>query len=135
MDEKTDRNDKRIRDEKKDASARRISMVKRSDQKRALRRSQAEQREAILEEKLSRARAAVEAKKEEIELAHKLAAELSRRRSKDLQIVSGFVGNHSSMKKYNYILVSLIPLFSCYTAFRGDSCPSTIRKIEFLCEL
>lgn len=55
MDEKTDRNDKRIRDEKKDASARRISMVKRSDQKRALRRSQAEQREAILEEKLSRA--------------------------------------------------------------------------------
>lgn len=70
---------------KEDAlETRRASMVKRCDNKIARRRLQAEQREVILAEELSRAQAAVEAKQEEVELAHRLAAELSRRKSKDL---------------------------------------------------
>lgn len=87
MDIKTEEDDRRIKDKKEAAlEARRASMVKRCDKKIARRRSQAEQREAILAEEWSRGRAAVEAKQEEIELAHRLAAELSQRRSKDLQM-------------------------------------------------
>lgn len=87
MNIKTDEDDRRIRDEKEDAlEARRASMIKRCDEKIARRRSLAEQREAVLAEEFSRARAADVAKREDIELAHRLAAELSRRRSKDLRI-------------------------------------------------
>jgi len=89
VDVKTDEADKRIKDEKEAAlEARRASMVKRCDNKIARRHSQAEQREAALAEELSRAQATVDAKQEEIEVAHRLAAELSRRKSKNLRIVA-----------------------------------------------
>jgi len=89
VDIKTDEADKRIKDEKEAAlEARRASMVKRCDNKIARRRSQAKQREAALTEELSRAQATVEAKQKEMEVAQKLAAELSRRKSKNLRIVA-----------------------------------------------
>lgn len=88
VDIKTDENDKRIKNEKEDAlEARRAAIVKRGDNKIARRRLQTEQREAVLAEELSRAQKTAEAKQEEIEVTHRLAAELSRRKSKDLRIV------------------------------------------------
>lgn len=102
MDIKTDEADRRIKDEKEAAlEARRASMVKRCDSKIARRRSQAERREAILAEELSRAQAADEAKRE-VELAHRLAAELSRRRSKHLSYPSGII----HLKIYDYIPIA-----------------------------
>ncbi|XP_011863931.1 PREDICTED: axoneme-associated protein mst101(2)-like isoform X2 [Vollenhovia emeryi] len=81
VDTKVDQDDRKLRDEREAAlEARRASMVKRCDKKIARRRTQAEQREALLTEERSRAGAAAEAKQEEIELAHRLAAELSRRK-------------------------------------------------------
>jgi len=87
LDTKADENDKRIKDEKEDVlEASRAVIVKRGDNKIARRRLQAEQREAALMEELSNAQKAVEAKQQEIEVTHRLAAELSRRKSKDLRI-------------------------------------------------
>ncbi|XP_024892914.1 vicilin-like seed storage protein At2g18540 [Temnothorax curvispinosus] len=86
IDIKTEEDDRRIKDEKEAAlEARRASMVERCDNKIARRRSQAEQREAVLAEELSRARAADEAKQAEIELADRLAAELSRRKNEKVK--------------------------------------------------
>ena len=88
MDRKTDEYDKRIIDEKEDAlEASRATIVKQGDNNIARRRLQAKQREAALVEELSNAQKAVEAKQEEIEVTHRLAAELSQRKSKDLRIV------------------------------------------------
>ncbi|EGI69096.1 PREDICTED: cilia- and flagella-associated protein 53-like [Acromyrmex echinatior] len=81
---KTDQNDKRIKDEKEDAlEASRAEIVKRGDNKIVRRRLQAEQREAALVEELLNAQKAVEAKQEEIEVTHRLAAELSRRKNEE----------------------------------------------------
>ncbi|KYN04695.1 PREDICTED: calponin homology domain-containing protein DDB_G0272472-like [Cyphomyrmex costatus] len=86
VDIKTDENDKKIKDEKEDAlEARRAAIVKRGDNKIARRRSQAEQREAIIAEELSRAQKAIESTQEEIEVAHRLAAELSRRKNEEVK--------------------------------------------------
>ncbi|KYN23341.1 PREDICTED: meiosis-specific nuclear structural protein 1-like [Trachymyrmex cornetzi] len=86
LDIKTDENDKRIKDEKEDAlEARRAAIVKRGDYKIARRRLQAEQREAALVEELSNAQKAAEAKQEEIEVTHRLAVELSRRKNEEVK--------------------------------------------------
>ncbi|XP_018059910.1 PREDICTED: meiosis-specific nuclear structural protein 1-like [Atta colombica] len=86
MDTKTDENDKRIKDEKEDVlEASRAVIVKRGDNKIARRRLQAEQREAALMEELSNAQKAVEAKQQEIEVTHRLAAELSRRKNEEVK--------------------------------------------------
>ncbi|XP_018313476.1 cilia- and flagella-associated protein 53 [Mycetomoellerius zeteki] len=86
VDIKTDENDKRIKNEKEDAlEARRAAIVKRGDNKIARRRLQTEQREAVLAEELSRAQKTAEAKQEEIEVTHRLAAELSRRKNKEVK--------------------------------------------------
>ncbi|XP_011699501.1 PREDICTED: meiosis-specific nuclear structural protein 1-like [Wasmannia auropunctata] len=86
VDAKTHEDDRRIKDKKEAAlEAGRASMVKRCDNKIARRRAQAEQREVALAEELSRVQAAVEAKQEEIEVTHRLAAELSRRRNEEVK--------------------------------------------------
>lgn len=88
--------DRRIKEKEAALEARRASMMKRCDNKIARRRSQAEQREAILSEELSHV-ADVDARQEEIELTHRLAAELSRRRSTDLRVI--LQQKFSSVKK------------------------------------
>lgn len=107
MNMKTDEDDRRLRDEKRDLlEAERLLIMKRCDKKIVRRRSLAEQREAVLAEELSRARAADVAKQEDIELAHRLAAELSRRRSKDLRIVTRFRRETCSSETQSYPLPS-----------------------------
>ncbi|KYN33198.1 hypothetical protein ALC56_12531 [Trachymyrmex septentrionalis] len=86
VDRKTDEYDKRIIDEKEDAlEASRATIVKQGDNNIARRRLQAKQREAALVEELSNAQKAVEAKQEEIEVTHRLAAELSQRKNEEIK--------------------------------------------------
>lgn len=81
--------DERKRDEKEVVlEMRRAAMVKRCDAKIARRHLQAEQRETCKKEKLLHAQRLIDLKQREIEVTHRLAAELSLRKSKELYIVS-----------------------------------------------
>lgn len=95
MDIKTDEDDRKIKEKEAALETRRASVIKRCD-KKITRRSRAEQREAILSEKLSHV--AVDTKQEEIELTHRLAAELSRRKGKIYELY--FIRNCSFEKIY-----------------------------------
>lgn len=86
--DKVDDDEKRRKDEKEDRLlAAQVAMVKRCDEKVSRRRSRARRREVLEEESRSRAREAVERKRRELETTHRLAAELSRCKSKELHAV------------------------------------------------
>lgn len=103
----TTNQEKKEKDEKEDElQRRRAVLMKRCDNKITQRRLQAEQREACEKETLLDTQKAINLKQREIETSHRLAAELSRRKSRVIDIT------YSSIKQIFYLFTMyFFPVF------------------------